>query len=303
MEGTTMPELRRYTSATAFRTALETRLRQQAGGSQASLGRLRRRVAFERLLARLFREEASPWLLKGGYALELRLGDTARSTRDLDLGVPNPELLAIGGERIGGALREALADAAEHDLDDWFTFAIGVTTTDLEGPPGGGARFPVACRLDGRVFAQFHVDVALGDGVAGAPEQLAGHDFLGFAGIPAARPAVLPTAQHFAEKVHAYTFPWRERSNTRVRDLLDLVLLIDTGLLEPSATVAALLLTFGRRATHPLPRELPPPPAGWATPFAALAQEVALAERTVAAAFARVSRFFAALPLEGYEKG
>ena len=226
-----MPELRRYATATAFRAALETRLRQQAGGGQASLGRLRRRVAFERLLARLFAEEASPWLLKGGYALELRLGDTARATRDLDLGVPDPARLVVG------------------------------------------------------------------DGVAGAPERLAGHDFLGFAGIPPAQFAVLPAAQHFAEKVHAYTFPWRDRPNTRVRDLVDLVLLIDTGLLESAATVAALQLTFARRATHPLPGELPPPPAGWATPFAALAAEVALAERTVDAAFARVSAFFAALPL------
>lgn len=291
-----MPEARRYASATAFRTALETRLRQRAGGSQASLGRLRRQVAFERLLARLFREGASPWLLKGGYALELRLGDTARATRDLDLGVPDPARLAVAGEYPGAALREALADAAEHDMSDWFAFAIGEAMADLDGPPGGGARFPVTCLLDGRVFAQFHVDVALGDAVADAPEWLAGHDFLDFAGIPPAQLAVLPAAQHFAEKVHAYTFPWRERPNTRVRDLIDLVLLIDTGLLEPTATVAALRLTFARRATHPLPAALPLPPEGWATPFAALAKEVALAERTADEAFARVVRFFTALP-------
>jgi len=212
-----MPEPRRYATATAFRGALETRLSQQAGGSQASLGRLRRRVAFERLLARLFREETSPWLLKGGYALELRLGDTARATRDLDLGVPDPARLAVPGMNVGAALREALADAAERDLGDWFAFAIGSAMADLDGPPGGGARFPVACRLDGRVFAQFHVGVALDDGVAGQPEQRAGHDFLGFAGIPPAQLAVLPAAQHFAEKVHAYTFPWRDRPNTRAR--------------------------------------------------------------------------------------
>jgi len=167
---------------------------------------------------------------------------------------------------------------------------------DLDGPPGGGARYPVTCLLDGRVFAQFHVDVALGDGVAGRPERLDGHDFLGFAGIPAARPVVLPTAQHFAEKIHAYTFPWRDRPNTRVRDLVDLVLLMDTGLLEPAETAAALQLTFVWRATHALPVELQPPPEGWSTPFAALAAEVALAERTADVAFARVSRFFAALP-------
>ena len=109
--------------------------------------------------------------------------------------------------------------------------------------------------------------------------------------------AVLPPAQHFAEKVHAYTFPWTGRSNTRVRDLINLVLLLDTGRLDPAATVAALRLTFTQRGTHSLPRILPPPPGEWAAPFAALAGEVALGERTVDAAFARVSAFYDGLPL------
>ena len=177
--------------------------------------------------------------------------------------------------------------AVERDLGDWFAFAIGAATTDLDGPPGGGARFPVACRLDGRVFAQFHVDVALGDGVAGRPGQLARHDFLGFAGISPTQLAVLPAAQHFAEKIHAYTFPWRDRPNTRVRDLVDLVLLIDTGLLEPPATVAVLRLTFVRRATHPLPADLPPLPEERTTPFSALPEEMKPAGQITEAAFAR----------------
>ena len=294
-----MPEPKRYATATAFRAALEDRLRQQAGDSQTSLGRVRRQVAFERFLARLFHEAPSPWLLKGGYALERRLGDTARSTRDLDLGVPYPERLGLGGEGAGAAVREALADAAERDLGDWFEFAVGPTMADLDGPPGGGARYPVDCRVDGRIFAQFHVDVGLGDRVAGEPEWLEGHDFLAFAGVPPVRLIVLPPAQHFAEKIHAYTFPWQGRPNTRVRDLVDLVLLIETGALDPVATAAALGLTFAQRTTHPLPRSLSPPPEAWATPFVALADEVALEERTVEAAFARVSRFYAILPIAG----
>ncbi len=294
-----MPEPKRYATATAFRTALEARLRQRAGGSQTSLGRVRRQVAFERFLARLFHEASSPWLLKGGYALELRLGDTARSTRDLDLSVPYPQRLITGEGGAGMAVREALADAAERDLGDWFEFAIGPTMADLDGPPGGGARYPLDCRVDGRIFAQFHVDVGLGDQVAGEPEWLVGHDFLAFAGVPPAQLVVLPPAQHFAEKIHAYTFPWQGRPNTRVRDLVDLVLLIDTGALDPAVTVAALRLTFTGRATHPLPRALPPPPQAWATPFAALASEVNLTERTVDAAFARVSGFYATLPIDG----
>ena len=65
-----MPEPRRYATATAFRTALELRPRQRAGGNRTSLARLRRQVAFERLLAPLFAEGSPPWILRGGYALE-----------------------------------------------------------------------------------------------------------------------------------------------------------------------------------------------------------------------------------------
>ncbi len=88
--------------------------------------------------------------------------------------------------------------------------------------------------------------------------------FLALSGVPHARLVVLASAQHFAEKIHAYTFPWQGRPNTRVRDLVDLVLPIDTGALDPATTVAALRLTFAQRAIHPLPPALPPPPEAWA---------------------------------------
>ena len=53
---------------------------------QVDPNRLRWQVSFDRLLARLFREEPPPWVLKGGYALELRF-KAARSTVDIDLTV------------------------------------------------------------------------------------------------------------------------------------------------------------------------------------------------------------------------
>ena len=79
----------RYQTARAFRIALEVRLKQMAQAHNLDLMRLRRQVAFDRLLARLFVAQEPPWLLKGGYTFELRLGgDAARATRDLDLSIP-----------------------------------------------------------------------------------------------------------------------------------------------------------------------------------------------------------------------
>ncbi len=56
----------------------------------------------------------------------------------------------------------------------------------------------------------------VGDAVVDAPDALTGEDLLDFAGIPPARVLAIPKAQRFAEKLHAYTFPWAGRQNTRV---------------------------------------------------------------------------------------
>ena len=60
------------------------------GRPSVELDRLRKRVAFERFLARLFGRASSRWVLKGSYALELRLGGKARATKDIDLDLPPP---------------------------------------------------------------------------------------------------------------------------------------------------------------------------------------------------------------------
>jgi hypothetical protein len=77
---------RTYATAGAFRRSLEERLKSMSQAEQVDINRLRRQVSFDRLLARLFRDDTAPWVLKGGYALELRF-KSARSTIDIDLTV------------------------------------------------------------------------------------------------------------------------------------------------------------------------------------------------------------------------
>lgn len=74
-------EAAKYASAGALRRALEDRLRQTATTANIDLAHLRRQVAFDRLLARLFHSAEAPWALKGGYAMELQLR-VARTTVD-----------------------------------------------------------------------------------------------------------------------------------------------------------------------------------------------------------------------------
>ncbi|MEA3328001.1 MAG: nucleotidyl transferase AbiEii/AbiGii toxin family protein [Chloroflexota bacterium] len=49
------------------------------------LSRLRKLVVFDRFLARLFQDQPDHWVFKGGFALQLRLGERARTTKDIDL--------------------------------------------------------------------------------------------------------------------------------------------------------------------------------------------------------------------------
>jgi hypothetical protein len=277
--------------------ALEERLRNISRQQGVDLLRLRRRVAFERLLARLFAEAQPPWLLKGGYALELRLAYQARSTRDLDLSVPEPERLHLPSEagisqERADKLHECLQLAAERDLGDAFQFLIRAPRGELTGAPGGGVRCAVDARLAGRTFAQFHVDVGLGDPMLGEPAWVEGDSFLNFAGIPAMRIPVVPAAQQFAEKIHAYTFPWQDRDNTRVKDLVDLVLLVHSGLLKVTEVRQGLETTFEARATHPLKAELPKPPEAWAESFRALAIELGLPAQDLEQAHAYLNAFW-----------
>jgi hypothetical protein len=277
-----------YDTPQAFRAALEARLRNVAQQQGTDLQRLQRRVAFERLLARLFAEDDPPWLLKGGYALELRLQDRARSTLDLDLSVPEPGRLmhpAFGGkgDLIAGQIHERLQIVAECDLDDGFEFLIQLPKR--ASLPGGGIRCTVEARLAGRAFARFHLDVGFGDAVLDPPEWVVGSDLLAFVGVPAARVALYPLAQQIAEKIHAYTFPWEDRDNTRVKDLVDLVLLVQSESLEPKRVRRALVATYETRGTHPLPAKLPAPPREWDEPYAALAKELGLSPRTPGQAY------------------
>jgi predicted nucleotidyltransferase component of viral defense system len=280
----------KYATATAFRVALESRLKKMAQDEGLDLQRLRRQAAFDRLLCRLFKAPDAPWLLKGGYAMELRL-NKARTTRDIDLAMRRLPVASADWDANVSDVLESLREAGNLNLQDFFTFVIGNATQDLDAAPYGGARFPVNARLDGRTFAKFHLDVSTGD-VLGEPyETLSGRDWLGFAGIASAKfPAVSPEEQ-FAEKLHAYTLPRVGRENTRVKDLVDLVLLIDRTRLDVARLPKAIRETFQRRKTHEIPPALIAPPASWSGPFSEMVAECGL-EPDMAKHFGVVTQFF-----------
>ena len=76
-----------------------------------------------------------------------------------------------------------------------------------------------------------------------------------------------------------------------MKDLVDLVLLAHSGLLEADQVRQALQAAFRLRATHPLTAELPKPPELWSESFQALAIELGLPVQNLEQAHAYLSVF------------
>ncbi len=260
----------KYKDAAAFRMALEQRLKDEAGNG-AELSRDRKRVAFGRLLVRLQAVAADRWVLKGGFALDLRLAAWARSTKDVDI-----EWWASEEE-----LADTLLDAADHDAGDYFVLSIERTGTPADRL-GGAHRFRVSAALAGRPFETFLLDVGLRTDDAGDVETLRTDDLLAFAGIePIQIPAVRLELQ-IAEKLHAYTRAYEGgRASTRVKDLVDLALIAELSPLDAVTLQKEIKSTFDRRGAR-APHSLLSPPPEWARPFGRLAEEVGISTELVA---------------------
>lgn len=208
-----------------------------------------------------FGGEGPKFTIKGGVALELRLRELARATRDLDLVLNHPEADLI--EELENAL------AAPHE---GFTFR---RKGEPERMPNGAVRVQVALQYSGRPWATVQVDVArreldrtevdLVDAIdlrplgLNAPEQL----------------PCLSLRYHIAQKIHAMTLPPEgDRVNDRFRDLVDLLLLRD--LVTDYDTIRdACKEVFTYRDTHAWPPSFEVPEQ-WVEPFARLAEDVEL---------------------------
>jgi len=278
-----------YATPAALRAALEARLASGDEVTLPGLERLRRRAVFERLLVRLEHAMPGRWVLKGGMALEVRLGDRARTTRDLDLAVRQ------AGED-AGTVRDQLIEALAEDPEgDGFEFRVGhARALDPDEAGRAGWRFAVDARLDGRTFANVRLDVVARTEEISTTDRITLRSMLAFAGFPDHQIEAVDPAQHFAEKLHALTRSHGDRANSRVKDLPDLLLLVDQGLEPSAALLATVRHVFAVRSTHDLPVELPDPPPDWTPRYATLAAELDLAETTVDTAMARLRAFWAA---------
>jgi len=202
------------------------------------------------------------FLLKGGVALELRLGLQARATKDYD-----------------AAFRAEMADLLDH-LDEVLRSGHGDFTaerTELE-PVGTtpAQRTTIKLSYRGRSWASVQFEVAPAEGALGHEiDRVAARplDHLGLEG-PDDVPCVAIRWQ-IAQKLHACTeIPADDRRNDRFRDLPDLVMLwalVDEH--ERPAVRVACEDIFRLRDQH----AWPPTVAAfdhWPEPYRAMATEI-----------------------------
>lgn len=215
------------------------------------------------VLDRVRDEDGEPlFVLKGGAAMELRLGLTARASKDYDAA------FRARAEDMLDTLDRALAD-------DWQAFQLQRTEPERIGNTHA-LRIAIRLSYKGRSWGTVQLEVAPAEGSAGHeidrvparpldPVQLDGPD----------RIACVSVRYQIAQKLHACTEVYANgRENDRFRDLIDLQLLRD--LLDDDALPAvreACIEIFELRGKHawtPTVTVWPSWPAG----FAAMAREI-----------------------------
>jgi len=273
-----------YSSAAAFRQALEDRLKTEALRTGVAYDRLRKEAAFQRLLARLQRvAPPDSWALKGALALIARIGTHMRATRDVD----------ANWRMVKAELEETIDAVIDTDLEDGFVFEIGDPVA-LEGEgPEGALRYSVTARLAGKVFEQLKLDINLTNEDPRPVEivEIKRNPFAFIGELPLKLPMISP-AQQLAEKLHAYTRRYAEGASSRPRDLFDMLVIAQEIVLPTSGEIAVLCRqTFAMRKT-PWPPEFSPPPADWESPWLGFITDYPIPWRTAANGYEALAGFW-----------
>lgn len=204
------------------------------------------RYALERLLYRMSRSaHADNFLLKGALLFTLWYDMPHRPTRDVDL-------LGFGASDLA-SLEETFREIASIDADDGIVFdPATVNAQEIRKDAGyAGARIILAAEL-ARAKCKVQVDIGFGDAVTPTPVP-ASYPVL-IADFPAPRLRTYPVYSVIAEKLHAIAL--LGMANSRMKDYLDLWVMLDRETLDSALLSKAIAATFSRRGMD-VPVNLP----------------------------------------------
>lgn len=195
------------------------------------------RYTLERLLYRLSQSaHAHCFVLKGALLFTLWYDMAHRPTRDADLlGFGPSDLASIG---------QMFRDIAGVAVEDGIVFEpASVKVEDIRKESGyGGARVLITGEL-AKARCRAQVDIGFGDAVTPGPVQAVFPVLL--ADFPAPQLRTYPVYTVIAEKLHAIAL--LGMTNTRLKDYLDLSVLLEREALAPTILASAIAATFMRR--------------------------------------------------------
>ena len=226
--------------------SVRARLLNIAKAEQTDFNAVLVRYALERFLYRLSQSaHADQFVLKGAMLFNLWYAMPHRATRDVDL-------LGFGAsdlESIAQAFREIVSVAA----DDGMVFdAASVSVEEIRKSAGyAGARVLVSAEL-AHARCKTQIDVGFGDAVTPRPVDAVYPVLLADFAAPHLR--TYPVYTVIAEKLHAMVL--LGMTNSRLKDYLDLSVLLEREVLDPATLATAIAATFTRRGTA-LPTALP----------------------------------------------
>lgn len=204
------------------------------------------RFALERILYRLSQSEhADRFLLKGALLFTLWYDMPHRPTRDADL-------LGFGSSDLD-SIAQTFRDIASVDVDDGMVFdPASVTAEEIRKEAGyAGARVLISGEI-AKARCKTQIDIGFGDAVTPGPIDAVYPVLID--DLPAPRLRTYPVYTVVAEKLHAIAL--LGMTNSRLKDYLDLSVLLDRETLDADTLAGAIAATFIRRGMA-VPTSLP----------------------------------------------
>ena len=226
--------------------SVRARLLNIAKAQGADFNQILVRFALERILYRLSQSaHADHFLLKGALLFTLWYDMPHRTTRDADL-------LGFGASDLE-SITQTFRDIASVKVDDGIVFdPASVSVEDIRKDAGyAGARVLITGEI-AKARCKTQIDIGFGDAVTPGPVH-AVYPVL-IADLPAPRLRTYPVYTVISEKLHAIAL--LGITNSRLKDYLDLRVLLDREALNANTLARAIAATFIRRGM-PVPAVLP----------------------------------------------
>ncbi|HBD9333210.1 TPA: nucleotidyl transferase AbiEii/AbiGii toxin family protein, partial [Legionella pneumophila] len=204
------------------------------------------RYGLERLLYRIGESEYSnQFLLKGALLFNLWYDMPHRPTKDIDL-------LGFGDNDLA-YIKQTFSKICSISADDGINFLSESVTVDTIKKDGGytGARVELFGEL-AKAKIKIQIDIGYGDAVTPGP--IDAHYPVLLNDLPAPKIRTYPIYTVIAEKLHAIAL--LGMANSRLKDYLDLYVLLSNEQLDNQVLAKAIQATFTRRGMA-IPEELP----------------------------------------------